>query len=152
MTTVSYHDFSAAVIDYNGQPLEIPNQNKQLTKLATYANFAVTALRGTYEDETLTMEAKLYRSSLCDRILKNPTSVDLSFADRAILCNLVSKGTRSLLIAERFFEFLGRTDIVVTEQPVISPIKEPLVTGQTESQDTLVSTDAVIGNPEPVLS
>lgn len=125
MTIISYHDFSAAVVDYTGQPLEVPSQNKQQPTLATYANFAITALRTSYEDETLTMEAKLYRAALCARIVENSTAVALSFADRVVLSNLIAKGTRSILVFERFNEFLEKTDIVIYPPPVISPIEQP---------------------------
>jgi hypothetical protein len=142
MTTISYHDFSAIVFDYSGQPLEVPVQNQQQKSLATYLNFAVSVLRATYEDENLHMEAKTYRSTLCEKICVNPTSVALTFADKVILSNLIAKGTRSLLICERFTEFLSRTDIVVNPPPVISPIEEKIsdaVAEQVPIKDNLPS-------------
>lgn len=127
MTVIYCYDMSAAIPDYSGRPLMLPDNPGQPSRPATFSHFAQLALNSAYEGEDLTYEAKAYRSNLCDKIKFNMTAVNLNFVDRMLICELVNRVAKTPLIFQRFVEHLERTDIPAVMAPVepLPPVEVP---------------------------
>lgn len=121
MTVIYCYDMSAAIPDYSGRPLMLPENTGQPSRPATFSHFAQLALNSAYEGEDLAYEAKAYRSNLCDKIKFNPTAVNLNFVDRMLICELVNRVAKTPLIFQRFVEHLEKNDIPAIMAPVESP-------------------------------
>lgn len=126
MTVIYCYDMSAAILDYTGRPLTLPETPGQPARRATYSHFALSALNSAYDGEDLTYEAKAYRSNLCDKINFNVTAVNLNFVDRMLICDLVNRVVKAPLIFQRFVEHLEKTDIPAVIAPAALPIEKPI--------------------------
>lgn len=87
------------IVGLNGQVLTLSAEP------ATYLNFATTALMSANEGEVLSLEDKVLRTELAERLAQG--EVTLSFHEAALVVSAVNKITTSPLIVSRFVKLLS---------------------------------------------